>query len=300
MIALVGRNGCGKSTLLRSIAGLQQAISGSIRLYDREIGRYKSLEFASLLSFVGTNRTVFENMTVYELVSLGRHPYTNWWGGLKKKDREKVLESISFVGMEAFTDSKVEKLSDGERQRVMIASALAQDTNVILLDEPTAFLDIPNRMGIAEVLHKLKMAGKAVIFSTHDFDSAFNYADKLWIIHSESLIEGAPEDLGLNNIFVKIFADSNIRFDAEDLRFKRKNHATKSVYIEKSSAANFQWTCRALERIGFEVITNKKDSVNHIHIAEEASGISWHLSRKNYTNTFHSIYDLAAYLTKDH
>ena len=297
MIALVGRNGTGKSTLLRTIARIQEAVKGTVLLNNKAVEAYKTNEFASIVSFVGTSRAIIENMSVFEMVSLGRHPYTNWWGVLKEKDMQKIEESIHFVGMEDHVDSKLETLSDGERQRAMIATALAQDTKLIILDEPTAFLDIPNRIGIAEVLYKLRMAGRSVIFSTHDFDSAFNYADKLWVIHNKKLIQGAPEDLGIENIFEHIFEDSDVVFDDVNLRFKRTVSAVKSIYIKYSDSSIYKWTCRAMERIGYSVLKDISDSDFEIIIKEDMSDASWILREKDTVFEFQTLYDMTRHLT---
>ncbi|MDA3821552.1 MAG: ABC transporter ATP-binding protein [Bacteroidales bacterium] len=297
MIALVGRNGTGKSTLLRTIAGIQKAAKGEVKLNKLAIDEYKTNEFAALVSFVGTSKSIAENMSVYEMVSLGRHPYTNWWGALKEEDKDKIVESIRFVGMEAHIDSKVDRLSDGERQRVMIAAALAQDTKVIILDEPTAFLDIPNRIGIAEVLYKLRLSGKSVVFSTHDFDSAFNYADKLWVIHNNTLLQGAPEDLGISNIFEHIFEDSDVVFDEKNLRFKREVLQTKSVFIRKSNSKIFDWTCRALERIGYAILEENRPSEPEIFITENDSEKGWMYKHNDTSLLFSTLYELTGYLT---
>ena len=254
MVALVGRNGTGKSTLLRTIAGIQAAVQGEVLLNGRSLDKILPRERSLLLSFVGTGTGIMENLTVFEMVSLGRHPYTNWWGALREADRRKIGESIRFVGMERFMDARVDRLSDGERQRVMIAMALAQDTRVMILDEPTAFLDIPNRIGIVEVLHRLKEEGRSVIFSTHEFDNAFSYADKIWAIHEQQLLEGAPEDLGMNGAFEKLFSESKVAFDHENLRFVRRRVQEKQIVLHTEDASEEHWTCRALERAGYRVL----------------------------------------------
>lgn len=297
MIALVGRNGTGKSTLLRTIAGIQSAVRGGVTINNLPVEGYKQSEFSALVSFVGTARTITENMSVFEMVSLGRHPYTNWWGVLTQGDKQKIIESIRFVGMEDFNDAKVERLSDGERQRVMIAMALAQDTSIIILDEPTAFLDIPNRLGIAEVLYKLRLKGKTVIFSTHDFDTAFSYADKFWVIHKNTLIQGAPEDLGIEETFEDIFKDSEVIFDADNLRFKRIIPSGKTICIQHSEKIIYTWTCRAMERIGYSVSNSNSTSYPEIIITENAGTVTWLLKEKDTSSQFNSLYEITRFLT---
>ncbi len=299
MVALVGRNGSGKSTLLRTISGLQSSLKGNVLLDGKPFREYYSGEQASMISFSGTISKLTENLTVFEMVSLGRHPYTNWWGSLRQKDTDKIIESIRFVGMEQFTNSRLEKLSDGERQRVMIAASLAQDTKIVVLDEPTAYLDIPNRIEIAEVLFRLKKAGRSVIFSTHDFDIALTYADKLWVIHDKKLVEGAPEDLGIEHIYEKIFLKSDVDFDRKNMRFVRKRLNTKAIYIRPFKDVQvFYWTTRALQRIGYNVLAKDPGNTPFLIIGQTAREFMWILEEKDNRNEFNSLYDLMCHLTQ--
>lgn len=257
MVALAGRNGTGKSTLLRTIAGIQKPAKGHVALNSRSLSSFSARDFAKNISFVGTGTGLVENLTVFEMVSLGRHPYTNWWGNIREKDRRKIDESIRFVGMQDFAGARVHRLSDGERQRVMIAMALAQDTRIMILDEPTAFLDIPNRIGILEVLDKLKSQGRAVIFSTHEFDNIFSYADKVWVIDQQQLIAGSPEDLGLKGAFENIFSDAGVAFDRENLKFLKKRKYERHIALSGEKGQAYYWTRRALERGGYRVMEEK-------------------------------------------
>ncbi len=323
MIALVGRNGTGKSTLLRTIAGIQPAVQGDVLLNGRSIGRIPPRERSLLLSFVSTGSTFTENLTVFEMVSLGRHPYTNWWGALRESDRRKITESIRFVGMEKFLEASVNRLSDGERQRVMIAMALAQDTQLMVLDEPTAFLDIPNRIGIVEVLYRLKEEGHSVIFSTHDFDNVFSYADKIWAISDRQLLEGSPEDLGLNGAFEKLFNESKVAFDYENLRFVRRRVPEKQIVLDARDETVNHWTARSLERIGYQVLpVNKVKDMNYdslpgkmeqpgisledsgskenmaVRAGKNEQGYCWSLVEEQNEIEFKSLYELTGYLRR--
>ena len=323
MIALVGRNGTGKSTLLRTIAGIQVAPKGEVLVGGRAIREIHPRERSLLLSFVGTGSSFTENLTVFEMVSLGRHPYTNWWGVLRDADRQKIDESIRFVGMERFMDARVDRLSDGERQRVMIAMALAQDTRVMILDEPTAFLDIPNRIGIVEVLNRLKEEGRSVIFSTHEFDNAFSYADKIWAIHEQQLLEGAPEDLGMNGAYEKLFSESKVAFDHANLRFVRRKVQEKQIVLQAEDETVDHWTCRALERVGYRVIRkdaekpeNRSGESNNLKITgygvgqsggegimevrtgKDEQGVCWKLAEGDNEKEFRSLYELACFLRR--
>ncbi|MDF1572822.1 MAG: ABC transporter ATP-binding protein [Bacteroidales bacterium] len=328
MIALAGRNGTGKSTLLRTIAGIRKPARGNVMLQQRSLFSSPPYELSRNISFVATGTNLVENLTVFEMVSLGRHPYTNWWGNIRDKDRRKIHESIHFVGMEDFTHARVHRLSDGERQRVMIAMSLAQDTRIMILDEPTAFLDIPNRIGILEVLHKLKSHGRTVIFSTHEFDNIFSYADKVWVIHEQKLVTGAPEDLGLIGTYEAMFSDSGVAFDTDNLRFLREGHYHRSVELTGDGILRY-WTRRALERGGFRVSDqqetrglpqeesvekmqkdtgetskkktgeNKQDDVAAIRVDIDAGKdtSAWNVLTAGTVRTFHTLYDLMAFLT---
>lgn len=305
MVALAGRNGTGKSTLLRTIAGIQKPVKGHVVLNNRELSSFSAREFAKHISFVGTGTGLVENLTVFEMVSLGRHPYTNWWGNIREKDRRKIYESIRFVGMEAFTGARVNRLSDGERQRVMIAMALAQDTRIMILDEPTAFLDIPNRIGILEVLNKLKSQGRTVIFSTHEFDNIFSYADKVWMISQQELISGSPEDLGMRGSYEHIFSDAGVAFDRDNLKFLKRGQFDRRVVLAGEKGAVLYWTRRALERGGFQVEEQNSTDVKaglapgtiSVSVEISAEKPSWKMQGSDTSQTFHTLYDLMGFLT---
>ncbi|MBO4590176.1 MAG: ABC transporter ATP-binding protein [Bacteroidaceae bacterium] len=188
LICLVGRNGIGKSTLLRTLSGFQPALDGDMLLDGQSILAYTKRELSETISVVLTERTDIENLTVADVVGMGRMPYTNFWGTLRKEDKRVVRESIKAVGMTAFSSRAMSRLSDGERQKVMIAKAIAQQTPLILLDEPTAFLDYPSKTGIVELLLELAHTQKKIIFlSTHDLDVAYRLADSIWLMDEKGL-----------------------------------------------------------------------------------------------------------------
>ncbi len=188
LVALLGRNGSGKSTLLRSIAGLESPLAGEVVIGGGNIFTMSPLQRASTVSFVTTERRRVVNLLAEDLVALGRAPYTSWLGRMQERDREIVAESLSLVGMSHMARRSVERLSDGELQRVMIARALAQQTPVILLDEPTAFLDMPSRYELVELLTSLTHdQGKSIIFSTHELDIAQDYCDVIALIDNGSI-----------------------------------------------------------------------------------------------------------------
>ena len=221
--ALIGRNGTGKSTLLRTIAGLAKPMGGHITIDGTELGGMSPREIASMISFVSTDEVRVANLHVADVVALGRTPYTNWIGRLQDEDRQIVMRSLSLVGMEDFASKPIDRLSDGERQRVMIARALAQDTPIILLDEPTAFLDLPNKYEICLLLRELAhKQGKSIIFSTHDLSVALELCDTMAIIHDGEFGYGTPDHLIAEGRLQQLFDGTPLLFDEQARKVRLK------------------------------------------------------------------------------
>lgn len=196
LVALLGRNGSGKSTLLRAMAGLNRHYGGLITVDGHEQQSLNAVSRARLMSFVGTGRARVGHFTCYDLVALGRAPYTNWIGSLTDSDRHAIDAALQAVEMTGYADRQLDSLSDGESQRVMIARALAQDTPLILLDEPTSFLDIPNRYGLVRLLASLSHSqGKCIIYSTHELDIALGLSDRVMLIDPPTLVCGTPSEI---------------------------------------------------------------------------------------------------------
>lgn len=188
LCALAGRNGAGKSTLLRAIAGITAPMAGEILLGGEPLRGMPRPQLARMVAFVGTEKFRIANLRCEDAVAIGRAPYTNWIGRLQQTDRRIVAEALHAVGMDEFAERTIDTLSDGERQRITIARALAQQTPVIVLDEPTAFLDIPNRFAICRMLARLAhTGGKCIIFSTHDLDAALQSADTVALLDGGQL-----------------------------------------------------------------------------------------------------------------
>ncbi len=216
--ALIGRNGTGKSTLLRTVAGLMRPLDGEILLDGKPLTLLSSRQIASSISFVSTDEVRITNLRVSDVVGLGRAPYTNWIGRLSDADRRMVGQALDLVGMSAFAGKTMDTLSDGERQRVMIARALAQDTPVILLDEPTAFLDLPNKYEICLLLRDLAhRQGKSIIFSTHDLGMALELCDTIAMIESGRFYYGTAADLVERGAIQQLFNGTSLCFDAESM-----------------------------------------------------------------------------------
>ncbi len=225
LIALLGRNGTGKSTLLRAIAALGSVQGGTIEIDGRPIGTLSPIELARNIAFVNTERIEVEAMTARELVAIGRSPYTDWMGRLTDDDNAIVEESLRMAGVESLADRKVDTLSDGECQRVMIARALAQQTPIILLDEPTAFLDLPNRYELCTLLAALAhTSNRCIIFSTHELDIALTLADSIALVDTPHLTHLPTEDMIASGNIERLFLGNNVHFDTKSrsIRFKRE------------------------------------------------------------------------------
>ena len=207
LVSLIGANGCGKSTLIRTLAGLQPALGGSIQIDGNNLASMDRKTRAQKMSVVLTDNISVTNTTVYDIVALGRFPYTNWYGTLSARDEEIILQSIQTVGLQDFAYRNIDTLSDGERQRVMIAKALAQDTSLILLDEPTAHLDVQNRIEVMNLLKQLTtVSNKAILLSTHELHLALNVSDSVWIMKKgQPLLCGTPRQMMEKGEIAKAF-----------------------------------------------------------------------------------------------
>ena len=221
LVALVGRNGTGKSTLLRAIAGLGERLGGEIRLDGHSLETLSPQQLATTVSFVTTERVRIPNLRCEDVVALGRAPYTNWIGRMQQADRDIVSRSLSLVGMSSFARKTMDRMSDGECQRILIARALAQDTPVILLDEPTAFLDLPNRYELASLLRRLAHEeGKCIFFSTHDLDVALGLCDATALIDTPTLHCMSAADMAASGHIERLFAGAGISFDPATLTIR--------------------------------------------------------------------------------
>ena len=216
LTALIGRNGTGKSTLLRAMAGLGAASAGNIELCGRPLAALTPHERATTVGFVTTDRVRIANLACEDVVALGRAPYTNWIGRMQEADRAVVERSLELVGMSGFARKTMDRMSDGECQRVMIARVLAQDTPVILLDEPTAFLDLPNRYTLATLLRRLaREERKCILFSTHDLDIALSLCDSVALIDTPSLHHLPADAMARSGLIARLFSGENACFDPE-------------------------------------------------------------------------------------
>lgn len=294
-IIIIGKNGTGKSTFLKSLVKLLPLIKGKINLNERILENYSLSEYAKLISFVSTSIPRTVRMTVFELVSLGRLPYTNWLGSMNKEDYKKVIEAIEATNLKEHLNKQISTVSDGERQRAMIARTLAQDTPIIMLDEPTAFLDLPNKYELAGLLSKLTTMGKTIIMSTHDIEIALRFPDKLLIINDKALIYGSPEDLVLRGEFDKIFSSNDLSFNKLTGEIENSVKQDKEISIQSNEDVLLTWTKKALKRAGFGISEKEKNRAN-IEVVMENESYKLNLQLKDQTYTFWSIYDLIKFL----
>lgn len=224
MTALLGRNGAGKSTLLRAISSLGRLQGGAIAIDGCDIADMSNVDLARKLAFVNTERVQVEALTAYDLVAIGRSPYTDWSGRLTSHDHTVVEHSLEVAGVEHLAERYVETLSDGECQRVMIARALAQDTPAILLDEPTSYLDMPNRYELCTLLGRLAHdEHKCILFSTHELDIAFTLADDIALVDTPRLVHMPTVEMIASGNIERLFASDYVAFDAatRSIRLKR-------------------------------------------------------------------------------
>lgn len=221
LISLVGANGIGKSTLLRTLIKVQPALSGAILLNNKDLKATSILDLAKQLSIVLTEPLISKNLSVFELVALGRHPYTNWIGNLTEADIEIVTKALAQVNVIELKDKKCFELSDGQLQKVMIARALAQDTDLIVLDEPTTHLDMYHKAYILKLLQKLtKETGKTVLFSSHEIDLAIQLCDTMIVMKKDEVFCDEPCNLISQGIFESLFPKDLIVFDEKTGSFR--------------------------------------------------------------------------------
>ena len=289
LIAVLGRNGIGKSTLLRTLAGIQPSLGGGIYFEGKNLIDYSRIELAQKVGYISTDIVKVNNMRIYDLVALGRFPHTNWIGKITSTDDEIIMDAINKTSMLPFCNKFVSELSDGERQKAMIARILAQDTDIMVMDEPTAFLDIGSKYDIFNLLHTLSQKSeKTIIFSTHDLHMAISQSDKVWLILENKLMEGAPEDLMLEGAFDHLFDSSSVVFNSENGTFSFRGEEKGSLYIEGDGFMR-HWTEEAVHRAGFSVSEVKTKP--YIKATSSRKNI-WQLISHNSILEFYSIYEL--------
>ena len=290
LICILGPNGVGKSTLLRTLAGVQKALAGEIWLGATPQSEMNRNEIAERISLVLTDPLPPSQLTVEELVALGRYPHTNWLGRLTDKDRKAVQQALDQTKLNQLANEPIYKLSDGQMQKVMIARALAQEGAIMILDEPTSFLDINNQWSTMTLLQSVaSQHNKAILVATHQLELALQTADQLWIINRASnLVMGLPEDLALNGTINETFFDEDVAFDLSTGKFKFNTPEYEMVQVIGNGEALY-WTKAALKRNGYQ----PKDMAEKvITIKSDIKGTEWEMNGK----MFKSIRELLAEL----
>ena len=283
LTCLLGPNGAGKSTLLRTLCGMQKPLAGEVLLNQRNVHAIPARELARLLGVVLTESVQVGLLSAYELVALGRHPFTDWSGRLREEDHRVIRAAIESVGAQDLAGRPFHELSDGERQKVMMARALAQEPKLLVLDEITAFLDLPRRVDIMRTLRRLAHdSGATVLLSTHDLDLALRSADDLWLLQKGGLLHtGAPEDLVLDGRFAEAFRSEGVEFDALAGHFSLQVPTEKTIALNGNGLRGI-WTRRALERAGWRVSETATSRVD-----VQADG--WMLSHQNEANRYERL-----------
>lgn len=254
LVCLLGPNGCGKSTLIRALCGMAQPLSGSVSVNGRPFDQLSPRQRARSVSVVLTDPVSVGMMSVNALVALGRHPHTNWTGALGPRDRERIQWALDAIDGRHLAQRHVGELSDGERQKVLIARALAQEASIMLLDEPTAFLDLPRRVELMRILRDLAhQQSLSILLSTHDLDLALRSADRLWLFNpDQTLSQGTPEHLALTGSIAQAFASDKLDWDTELGSFRM--HRDPCVQITLAGQGpEATWTRRALARLGYGI-----------------------------------------------
>jgi iron complex transport system ATP-binding protein len=273
VVCLVGPNGAGKSTLLRTLTGLQPPLSGNITIDDIDILKLDIKARARKIGVVLTERVNAGVLPAFDLVALGRHPHTDWAGRLSEKDITAINRALQSVGAGDLRNRNVNELSDGERQKVLIARALAQEPAIIVLDEPTAFLDLPRRVEILGLLKRLtRSTDRAILLSTHDLDLAIRAADRMWLMdNGGSISSGAPEDLILRGELERVFASEGVSFDREQGSFHLAAEIKGYIRLE-GEGYTAEWTRRALRREGIDV---SKEGPSVVLVKTSPDGVTW-------------------------
>jgi iron complex transport system ATP-binding protein len=298
LVCLLGPNGAGKSTLLRTLAGMQPPIAGEVKLLENDIYKLPPQELAKRLSLVLTEKIDVGMLSAYALVSMGRYPYTDWWGKLTPEDEEIIHWAIKSVGAVNLAQRNVSELSDGERQKIMIARALAQSPMVMLLDEPTAFLDLPRRVEIMQLLRQLaRDTNQAILLSTHDLDLALRLADKIWLLGNNGILHvGAPEDLILSGAFADTFRSEGVEFNIFSGEFNLNIPYKGEVKLIGEGVAAI-WTIRALERVGFTVLQGGKSAQITVEVISSPQEVFWKVRKYKAVSTYYSLYEVIKFLS---
>lgn len=295
LTCLLGPNGAGKSTLLRTLGASQYPLKGEIILDNKSIHNYGVKALSQKIGLVLTEKTYAGALRVKELVALGRHPHTGFFGKLSAYDYAIIEKAMADTGVSEKKDAYVAELSDGERQKAMIAKALTQESPIIILDEPTSFLDIISRIEIMNLLRELaRTQNKAILLSTHDLEQALVNADKLWLLAKDKGLScGNPEDMILNGRIDELFDHHQIRLDKLSGTFRRKQNKFRPIKLKADPEFIF-WTRNLLNRHGYELAKSTDLPVATIEI--EGKSIIKMINSANESHLFNSFEALNHFL----
>ena len=291
IISLMGQNGVGKTTFIKTLSGLHKGISGSVLHQDRLIDEFSKSALAKQISVVLTEKPFAAHLSVIELIALGRHPYSNWLGRLSTSDKQAIDVAMNQTNINYLARKKLYQLSDGQFQKVMIARALAQETDLIILDEPTAHLDLSNKIEIMLLLKSIAGNGKGVLIATHDLQVSLQLSDRLWLFNfNRPVLDGCPEDLILQGAIDQTLFPVNNNIDLTTGTVKHLDERKGNVLLQ-GDPTMVHWTAQALQRNGYAVNkdTNSLISINCIDCL-------WNLESKDTSTSFDSIKDLLMHL----
>jgi iron complex transport system ATP-binding protein len=294
LICLIGPNGCGKSTLIRTLATLQSPLEGNILIEETDINSFSHSEITGLISVVLTDKSAVDNITVAEISALGRYQSSNWLGTLNDTDQKLISQAIMQVGLSGFENRMYGTLSDGEKQRAFIAKALSSYAPIMLLDEPTAHLDIPNRAEIMILLRRLaREECHSVLLSTHELDLALQLADEVWLMLPKGEIyTGTPEELLHSGFLDEAFGNEILRFNPHSGSYCVKTTDTDSVLVEGKGEL-YDMTLQALHRMGYST-----EKTNELKIRIIVGEDNWMLDNRGEDKYFSSLSETCRYLKK--
>ena len=291
IISLMGQNGVGKTTFIKTLSGLHKGISGSVYHQHRPIDEISKSSLAKQISVVLTEKPFAAHLSVIELIALGRHPYSNWLGRLNTSDKQAIDLAINQTNIDYLANKKLYQLSDGQFQKVMIARALAQETDLIILDEPTAHLDLSNKIEIMLLLKSIAGSGKGVLIATHDLQVSLQLSDRLWLFNfNRPVLEGCPEDLILQGAIDQTLFPINNNIDLTTGTVKHLDERKGNILLQGDPTI-VHWTAQALQRNGYAV---NKDTPTSISIYC-LDGL-WKMKSKHKSTSSDSIENLLRHL----
>jgi len=298
LVCLAGANGIGKSTLLKTLAGLLPAISGQVFLVNIPLKNYQRQDIARILSIVLTGKIPSANLTAREVIALGRYPFTNWMGTLSAEDKRKVNEAIEITGTGELQSRKIYELSDGQFQKVLIARALAQDSEIILLDEPTAHLDLENKISVLKLLRDLTLkTSRAILITTHELELAFRVSDRIILLKDSFNFEtGTPEDLVLNGNISRFINGNVAYFDPETGKFMPVKKTGEYNIMLKGSGISLTWTKNGLERNGFNI--SDEGFIATVEVKMTENDLFWIIENQKQKEIVHSFGEVITTLKK--